>query len=89
MYLQQYKKYAEELHGITDARHRICLVFLAARAKTQSRNKRLEAASALYSPYLHKVQTYPLGYKLGNKISTPEVTASAQCGNKIRQGTAF
>lgn len=65
-------------------RHRICLEFCAAWAKRQSGNKRLEAARALCSPHLQKVQTYPLGYKLVNKMSTPEVTVSAEHG--IRKG---
>lgn len=80
MYLQQYEKYTEKLEGIIDVGHRICLEFLAARTKRQHGNKRLEAARALCSPYLHKVQTYPLGYKLRNEVSTPEVTVSAHCG---------
>lgn len=65
------------MRGIIDAGHRICLEFLAAQAKRQRVNKMLEAARALCSAYLPKVQTCPLGYKFGNKISTPEVTVSA------------
>lgn len=77
MHLKQYEKYM----GIIDAGHGIWLDFLAPWAKRQSGNTRLEAARAPYSPCLHNVQTPPLGYKLGNKISTPEVTVSTQCGS--------
>lgn len=79
MYLQQREKYVAELQGITDARHRICLDFPAAWVKRQSGNKRLEAARALCSPYLHKVY---IPWDINLEISTPEVTASTQCGRR-------